>query len=229
LSLRGAFGAIVVGLLVALGMFFWTEVKTGRIADLGDYLREAERAGPPAVVTRPPPSTPTLEPRATAAPARATATSGPTAVPTRAPTPTDAPVATAPSRPTGPAQVGLTGAELDAELKRQVVSGGIPLRNPALSLAPPDRLILRGAVPVAIFQIPVEVEAQLTVEDGQVKVTTTRVDAIGASLPQSVATSLGQQVDALGSQAVRAALPAGTRARKVTVDSERVTVDLAGS
>jgi len=223
LSLRAAFGAIVVGLLVALGLFFWTEIQTGRIADLAQFARDAEKAGAPAVVTRAPPNTPTRPPASTA-----TTVPRPTAEPTRAPTPTDVPAAAAPSRPSAPSQVSVSGADLDAELKRQVASGGIPLRNPTLALQPPDRLVLRGSVPVAIFEVPVEVEARLSVEDGQLKVTTTRVDAVGASLPQGVATSLGQQVDDLGGQAVRAALPSGARPRKVTVEADRVSVDLAG-
>lgn len=226
MSLRAAFGAIVVGLVAALGIFFWTEIETGRISDLAQFARAAKKAGAPAVVTRAPPNTPTLAP--TAAPAAAaTAAPRPTSEATRAPTPIEVPTA-APAKPAPPGQVAVSGADLDAELKRQIVAGGIPLRNPSLTLQPTDRLVLRGAVPVAIFQVPVEVEARLSVEDGQVKVTTTRVDAVGASLPQSVTASLGQQVDDLGSQAVRAALPPGTRARRVAVEADRVTVDLAG-
>lgn len=221
MSLRAAFGAIIVGLVAALGIFFWTEIKTGRIAELIAFARQAERIGPPPLVTRPVPTLiPTSRPAASPTP-RPLPTRAP---PTRAPTPTDVPL---PPTATRIAQVGVTADELDAELKRQVASSGLPLRNPSLQLQPPDRLLLRGVVPVAIFQIPVEIEGQLSVEDGRLKVTTTRVEAVGASLPASVATSLGQQVDRLGSEAVRTALPAGARATRVVVDAERITVDLA--
>jgi hypothetical protein len=230
--LRAAFGAIVVGLIAAFGIFFWTEYQTGRLGDVISFVDEAKQAGPPPLVTRPPPPDPTRVP--TSSPTVRTPTARPaTATPTRVATPTAAPATAAPTalptKPSAPPQVGVTADELDAELKKLVAAGGLPLRNPSLHMQPPDRMVLRGTVPVAIFQIPVEVEAQLSVDDrGAVRVTTTRVDAVGASLPQSVATSLGQQVDDLGSQAIQAALPTGARARRVTVDADRVTVELAG-
>jgi hypothetical protein len=235
-SLRAAFGAIVFGLVAALGIFFWTEYQTGRLSDVVAFVREAQKAGPPPLVTRPAPATPSAVPTATvastptAAPTLLPTTRPATALPTRPPTPTALPPTVAPTRTAGPRQVWVTADELDAELKRQVASGGLPLRNPSLRMQPPDGMILRGAVPVAIFQIPVEVEARLSVDDrGTLKVTTTRVEAVGASLPQSVATSLGQQVDALGSQAVQGALPRGVKAQRVVVEADRVTVELAGS
>lgn len=222
MPLRAAFGAIVVGLLAALGIFLWTEYQTGRIGDVLAFLDEAKRAGPPPVVTRPPEPSPTTAPRPSP-----TARPAATSVPTRAPTATPRPTAV-PTKPTGPTQVGVSVAELDAEIKKQVAAGGLPLQNPSLRTQPPDRLTLSGSVQVAIFIVPVEIEAQLSVdENGAVRVTTTRVEAVGASLPESVTTSLGSQVDDLGSQAVQAALPPGARAQRVTVDEERVAVELA--
>jgi hypothetical protein len=235
-SLRAAFGAIVVGLIAAFGIFFWTEYQTGRLSEVVAFVREAEKAGPPPVVTRPPPATPsvvsspTSVPTATPAPTLVPTSRPATSVPTRAPTPTVLPPTAVPTKPAGPRQVGVTADELDAELKKQVAAGGVPLRNPTLRMQPPDSMVLRGAVPVAIFQVPVEVEARLSVDDrGALKVTTTRVDAVGASLPQSMATTLGQQVDQLGSQAVQGALPRGAKAQRVVVEADRVTVDLAES
>lgn len=120
----------------------------------------------------------------------------------------------------------MTAAELDAELKRVVSTGGLPLRDPAVRLMPADRVILTGSVPVAIFQIPVEMEARLIVEDGRIHVATTRVEAVGAQLPRELAAQLGQQVNDQGSQAIQTALPPGRRARRVTVDTERILVQL---
>jgi hypothetical protein len=83
-------------------------------------------------------------------------------------------------------------------------------------------------VAVAVFEVPVEIEARLFVDDrGALRLSTTRVDAVGASLPAGVASTLGQQIDAQGSQAVEAALPPGAAARRVAVESDRVTVEIA--
>lgn len=235
MSLRAAFGAIVVGLLASLGIFFWTEYQTGRLGEVVAFWRYAENTRPPAVVTRPAPlHTPTAvsptasavspptRPVATAVPTRGV--SRPTTVPTARGTPTES-VAT--SSPSGPVQVSISAAELNTELQRQATAGGLPLVAPVLVLAAPDRLILRGTILVAVFQVPVEVEARISVDDdGVLRVATTRVEAVGSNLPPSVAAALGQQIDVLGGQAVRSALPVGSRARQVDVQPERITVDL---
>jgi hypothetical protein len=227
LSLRAGCGAVALGLLVALAMFVWTELQTGQLPGLADRLRTAAKAGAPAGTqtagaatpnpTRAPVSTPTALDTPTAV-----AAARPTAVPTAAPRPT------ATTAPRAPTTLAISAAELDAELKRQVANGAVPLRNPVLTLAPPDRVQLRGGVPVAVFEVPVEIEARLFVDDrGALRLSTTRVDAVGASLPAGVASALGQQIDAQGSQAVEAALPPGAAARRVAVESDRVTVELA--
>jgi hypothetical protein len=145
--------------------------------------------------------------------------------PTRAPVPTAmrAPVASA---PTG-REVSISRDELDGELKRSLADGGAPLRNPRLGFVPSDRVTLAGEVPVAIFQVPVQIEARLFVEGGQVKVSTTKVEAVGASLPGEMARTIGQRVDDQGTQAVAGALPPGATARRVVVEADRIRVELA--
>ena len=89
---------------------------------------------------------------------------------------------------------------------------------------------LRAAVGMASlpFQIPVEIEARLSVDErGQVRVTTSRVQAVGATLPESVTAELGRRVDDQGTRAIADALPPGSVARRVVVESDRIRVELA--
>src|SRR5579884_1464189 len=216
--------------MIALTAFLWTEYQTGRLPELLATARSAGEPGPVAtpvaIARRAVAPTPTEAPSATSAPATPTATVPPR--PTS--TPTSAPERAAPPTPVvrGPSTVSISGSELDGELKRQVAAGGIPLRNPSVALVPPDRVQLRGDMPVAIFSVPVEIEARLLVDDrGALRLSTTRVDAVGSSLPAGVSSALGQQIDDQGSQAVQAALPPGATARRVSVESDRVTVELA--
>jgi hypothetical protein len=159
---------------------------------------------------------------ATAEPTR-TQPPPPTTTPRPPPTPTAPPTATA-----GPVEYVLTRQELDAELTRAIAAGGVPLRNPAIRLVPSDRVALTGQLPVAIFLVPVELEARLAIDDrGRVNVTTTRVGAVGAELPDGIAQTLGSQIDEQGTRAVRGALPPDARARSVRVEPERIVVELA--
>ena len=104
----------------------------------------------------------------------------------------------------------------------------MPLRDPTVHLVPSDRVALFGQVPFAIFMVPVEMEARISVDDrGQVRVTTTRVEAVGAQLPAEVAQALGSQIDDEGTRAVAGALPPSARAQRVRVEPERIVVEVA--
>src|SRR5687768_13228481 len=112
----------------------------------------------PAAAAAPPPS-----PTRTASPSPVELTRTrvpPTATPRPPPTPTAPPTATA-----GPVEYVLTRQELDAELTRAIAAGGVPLRNPTIRLVPSDRVALTGQLPVAIFLVPVELEARLTIDE----------------------------------------------------------------
>jgi hypothetical protein len=228
-SLRTGCLAILFGLVAAVGLFTWSETEAGRppLGGLG-ATRPTASARPATVgpigtsasaTPRPPEptSTPAPEPRPEGA---RTATARPTSLPT--------PVPTAPPRLPGARQVGISLDELDRELKQALQGTGTPLRNPRVRLLPPDRVGLEGAVPIAIFQVPVEIEARLSVDDrGQVRVTTSRVQAVGASLPESVTAELGRRIDAQGTRAIADALPPGSAARRVVVEPDRIRVELA--
>jgi hypothetical protein len=233
-SLRAGFLAVVVGLLAAVGLFGWSEMRAGRLGAGLLFAGTPMTPTPTRAVGIAGPSSPiatsSREPTRvatpTAEPTRATTTTA-SAEPTRAPTATR--VVTLPTAASvGPREVGLTLEELDSAFKSALEGSGAPLRNPSLQLVPPDRVGLRAAVPVAIFQVPVEMEARLSVDDrGQVKVTTTKVQAVGASLPESVTAELGRRIDDEGGRAISAALPRGAVARRVVVEAERVRVELA--
>ena len=77
MSLRAAFGAIVVGLTAAFGIFFWTEYQTGRLGEVLAFVRDAEKAGPPPLVTRPAPTVPSRAPSPTQAPTPTSCVSSP--------------------------------------------------------------------------------------------------------------------------------------------------------
>ena len=97
-----------------------------------------------------------------------------------------------------------------------------------MRLLPPDSVGLQGGVPISIFQVPVEIEARLAVDDhGQVRVTTSKVQAVGASLPESVATEIGRRIDDQGSRAIADAMPPGATARRVVVEPDRIRIELA--
>jgi hypothetical protein len=195
-----------------------------RVAAAGQLLLEA---------FDPPPATPT---GAFVTPARVVPPT-PTRFPldaTRTPEPTRTAVpATATSRPAatataGPIEYVLTREELDAELRRAIAGGAVPLRDPSIRLVPTDRVALTGQLPIAIFLVPLELEARVAVDDrGQVSVTTTKVQAVGASLPEGIAQALGSQIDDQGTRAVRGALPPNARARGVRVEPDRIVVELA--
>jgi len=233
-SLRTGCLAILFGLLAALGLFTWSETEAGR-PPLGLPGARSPTASPrPAALgpratsasaaPRTPEPTPTLAPAPTREPSpESTRTPRPTPVPTAVPTPL--PTATPPL----PAarQVGISLDELDRELKQALQGSGAPLRNPRVRFLPPDRVGLEGGVPIAIFQVPVEIEARLSVDErGQVRVTTSRVQAVGASLPESVTAELGRRIDDQGTRAIADALPAGSAARRVIVEPDRIRVEL---
>jgi hypothetical protein len=230
-SLRAGFLAVVVGLLAAVGLFGWSEMRAGRLGAGLLFAGTPMTPTPTRAVGIAGPSSPTAtssrEPTRVATPtAEPTRAAAPTE-PTRAPTATR--IVTLPTgAPAGPREVGLTLEELDSAFKSALEGSGAPLRNPSLQLLPPERVALRAAVPVAIFQVPVEMEARLSIDDrGQVKVTTTKVQAVGASLPESVTAELGRRIDDEGGRAIGAALPRGAVARRVVVESDRVRVELA--
>jgi hypothetical protein len=205
------------------------EPDWSRVAAAGRLLVEAFDPPTPTpagafVTPAAPGSAPSPTRTALPAPAGPTRTlPPPTATPRPPPTPTAPPTAT-----TGPVEYVLTRQELDAELTRAIAAGGVPLRNPAIRLVPSDRVALTGQMPVAIFLVPVEVEARLAIDDrGRVSVTTTRVGAVGAELPDGIAQTLGSQIDEQGTRAVRGALPPDARASAVRVEPERIVVQLA--
>ena len=205
------------------------EPDWSRVAAAGQLLLEAfDPLRTPADPVVPPsaaaPTRTTAPPAPTRAPAEATRVE-----PTRTPAPTPtlrppAPTAT----PRGPIEYVLSRAELDAELRRAIGSGGVPLRDPSVRFVPTDRVALTGHLPVAIFLVPLELEARVGIDDrGRVQVTTTKVEAVGAALPDGIAQALGSQIDEQGTQAVRGALPPDARARSVRVEEERIVVELA--
>ena len=206
------------------------EPDWSRVAAAGQLLIEAFDPPPPtpvgAFVT---PSGGGAPPTAT----RQVPAAAPTAEPTRTPEParpSPSPTPRPPATPTAPSTVEyvVTRDELDTELRRAIGGGGVPLRDPAIRLVPTDRVALTGQLPVAIFLVPVELEARVAVDDrGRVSVTTTKVEAVGAQLPDGVAQALGSQIDEQGTRAVRGALPPDARARAVRVEAERIVVELA--
>ena len=226
MSLRAGGLAILVGLLAAVGLFAWSEAQAGRSplgllsATTATPSPRPATAGPTATsaaaAPRPPEPTSTAPPSPTRTSVPATASPRPTPAPTPSPT-------TAAAR-----QVGISLEELDRELKQTLQGSGAPLRNPRLRFLPPDRVGLQGGVPIAIFQVPVEIEARLSVdEQGQVRVTTSRVEAVGASLPESVTAELSRRIDDQGTRAIADALPPGGVARRIVVEPDRIRVELA--
>jgi hypothetical protein len=198
------------------------EPDWSRVAAAGVLLLEAFDPPPPTPVE---PLVTTRLP-ATTRPSLSESTPTPRSAPP-SPTATARPLSSATAVP-GSVEYVLTRQELDAELKRAMGSVGMPLRDAALRLVPNDRVALTGQLPVAIFLVPVELEARVALDDrGRVTVRTTRVQAIGAELPDGVAQALGTQIDEQGTQAVRSALPSDARARGVRVEAERIVVDLA--
>ena len=197
------------------------EPDWSRVAAAGQLLIEA---------FDPPPATPAATPTRSALP---TPTRFPPDV-TRTPEPSRPPPSATPrasATPTAPParlEYVVTRQELDAELQRAVTGSGVPLRNPSVRLLPDDRVALTGQLPVAIFLVPLELEARVAVDNaGRVSVTTTRVEAVGAQLPAGIAQTLGGQIDEQGTRAVRGALPPDARARAVRVEEERIVVELA--
>jgi hypothetical protein len=224
-SLRAAFFAIVAGLAAAAVLFYSSELRTGRLLNAATPTGAAPAypAAPPTATTAPSPTTPPI-PTATVVPLSPTAPR-----PTATPPPPARPSPPPPGAATAaPSEVSITLDELESVLRRSLESSGGPLRSPRLTFMPPDRIAMRAAVPVAIFQVPVEIEARLTVDDrGAVRVTTTRVDAVGATLPAGVTAELARRIDDEGSRAVAESLPRGARARRVVVEPSRVRIDLA--
>jgi hypothetical protein len=232
-SLRAAFLAIVVGVVGAVGLFIWSEDRAGRLDRLlatlpvvtptsavGVRATATPTVAPPTATREP--ATPTREPT------RAATVAAPR--PTATPPPPTIAQATRPPPPTAtraPAEVELTRGELQQQFE-QAVAGGAPLRDPRVTLLPPDRVQMNASVPVAIFRVPVEMEARLSIDErGAVRVTTTRVEAVGASLPSGVTAELGRRLDQDATSAIANALPAGASAKRVVVEPERIRVELA--
>jgi hypothetical protein len=241
-SLRAGCISIFLGLLAAVGLFAWSEAQAGR-SPLWLISGITPTSTPRAVVVVPTATSASSAPRPAEPSAMvtptgpATATPSPASIPTPRAAPTStAPLATATPRPTAlppsppqptARQVGITLEELDRELKQTLAGSGAPLRNPRLRFQPPDAVGLAGGVPVSIFQIPVEIEARLSVDErGQVKVTTTRVQAVGATLPDGVTAELGRRIDEQGTRAIADALPPAAVARRVVVEPDRIRVEL---
>jgi hypothetical protein len=226
---RAGCAAVVVGLVAAVALYALAMVRSGREPDwsrvvaAGQLLREALDPPLPTPTPRLVTPTPTRIVPLTPTPLRAapSPTSPPPPTPTRpVPTPT----------PTPPLEYVLTRQELGVELTRAIEAGGVPLRDPQVRLVPSDRVALTGQVPIAIFLVPVELEARLSVDDsGKVLVRTTRVEAVGAQLPADLTQSLGRTIDDDGTRAVANALPPDARARSVRVESERIVVEVAAS
>jgi hypothetical protein len=221
--------AVAIGLLAAVALYAWTMSRSGRepdwsrVAAAGQLLREA--FDPPV-----PTPSPRLVAAATVTPNRVVPPT-PTPLPA-SPSPTPPPpTATRPiatPTPTPPREYVLTRDELDAELGRAIASRGVPLRGPRVRLVPSDRVALSGQVAIAIFLVPVELEAQLSIDGaGKVQVRTTRVDAVGSQLPAELTEALGRTIDDDGTRAVANALPADARARSVRVEPERIVVEVA--
>jgi hypothetical protein len=149
----------------------------------------------------------------------------PRPTPGRAATPTPPPVAT---RAAAPNEFVLTREELDSQLQRAIDESGVPLRDATVRLVPSDRVLMNGQMPVAIFLVPLEMEARVSIDGGgKVQVRTTRVEAVGAQLPDGIAQALGQRIDDQGTAAVAKALPRDSRARSVRVEPERIVVEVA--
>jgi hypothetical protein len=232
-SLRTGCLAVLVGLLAAFGLFAWSEMQAGRspVARLiGATPSPSPRPTavgqtPTSAAAAPRPAAPT----ATAAPQPTRAAPSPTAtLPSPTATVRPAPTPTAPPPTPATRQVGISLDELDRELKQTLEASGAPLRSPVLRFLPPDGVGLQGRVPLAIFQVPVDIEARLSVDErGQVRVTTSRVQAVGASLPDAVTAELGRRVDDQGTRAIAEALPPDAVARRVVVEPDRIQVELA--
>jgi hypothetical protein len=219
--------AVLAGLLLAVGLYAWTTVRSGREPDwsrvaaasqllrgLFDPSTPTPRPAPPgtATPTRIVPLTPTPRPVSPSPTPPAPTATRPVGTPTAAP----------------PLEYVLTRSELDAELTRAIQAGGLPLREPRVRLVPSDRVALSGQMPIAIFVVPVELEARLTIDpDGKVQVRTTRVEAVGSQLPPELTEALGRTIDDDGTRAIANALPPGARARSVRVEPERIVVEVA--
>jgi hypothetical protein len=211
-------------LLAAVALYAWTMARSGREPDwsrvvaAGQLLREA--FDPPV---RTP--TPRFVPPGAIPPTRIVPLT-PTPVGAAPPPTATRPVAT--PTPTAPTEFVLTRQELGAELIRAIQSGGVPLRDTQVRLVPSDRVALSGQLPVAIFLVPVELEARLSVDaDGKVRVRTTRVEAVGSQLPAELTQALGRTIDDDGTRAVANALPPDARAKSVRVEPERIVVEVA--
>ena len=247
---RTAFTTVLVGLLVAALLFAWTEIQTGRASGVNPFLPGF--ATPTSLAFRP-----TAASRATIAPTPVAPTSASiprsatstvaiarkeplvsiptvTAVPRDIPA-TPRPIAASPALLSPTRQVDdrfraylvILRDELESEIKTAVAGSGFALRNPGVRFQTPDRIVLTAGLPLAIFVVPIELEARVFVDDtGAVRVQTTRVDAINASLPSGIAATLSQQVDEQGGRVISAALPPGAKARRVAVLEDRVQVEL---
>lgn len=236
MTARMALTSVIVGMVGAVALFLWSEEeRAGRIDRLLATLPMATSTTIAAPRATLPPTAPVLLPTPTVVPSA----TQPAALPTRpataiavVPTATrQAPVASPPTRPPATAAPSAREVELPvAELQQQfqsAVDAGAPLRDPRVTLLPPDRVGLRAAVPVAIFKVPVEMEATVAVDArGAVKVTTTRVDVIGGTLPAGVTAELGRRVDDEATRAVAGALPPNATARRVVVEPERIRMEL---
>ncbi|TAK25785.1 MAG: hypothetical protein EPO26_02090 [Chloroflexota bacterium] len=209
----GCVGA-VLGFALAVALFSWSEARLGRAVDWTTILGDAVAAGRSVVL-----GVPTPTPSASRTDGQSSSTRG--VIP---PSPTSSPARASADG----TKVWVTLADLDGRLRASFSTGPVVLRETRARLTPPDRVNVGGRLSLAVVTVPVEIEAKLTVDDrGAVRVTTTRVEAIGATLPADILSTLGKQIDDEGSRAVAAALPAGSKARKVAVESERIVVDLA--
>lgn len=222
MSFRAGCLAILVGLLAAVVLFAWSETESARsplvppavgTPSVPAGAAHTRASTPVSVPFRPPEATPSLRIDATRADVAITATA----------------VRPLPSPSSGQTgrQVAISLDELERALKSSIEGGSSSLRNPSLRFLPPDRVSLRGEVPIAVFHIPVEIEARLLVDQrGTIRVTTGHVEAVGASLPGALVTEIGRRVDDQGTRAIQDALPPGALARRVTVESDRIRVDL---
>ncbi len=221
--MRSGCAGLILGFLAAVLLFTWSEGRAGRQVDWMEIASSAIEAATD-IATGAAPATPTAgtgltppAPRPSGAPVRATAQ----------PTPVPPTIATAAA---GATTYVLTRSELETQLSVAAGSGPMPMREVTVRLIPANRVALAGRLSLSVVTLPVEIEATLTVDaDGAIRITPSRVEAIGATLPVDVAQALRNQVDEQGRRAITSALPPGSRARSIAVEADRIVVEIVSA
>jgi len=219
--MRSGCAGLLLGFLTAVLLFTWSEGRAGRQVDWLEIASSAIAAAAD-ITTGVAPATPT--PRTgLATPARPSGSAVGATMATPAPAPQT--LATA---ATGATAYIITRAELETQLSAGAGSGPMPMREVTVRLIPSNRVAMAGRLSLSVVTLPVEIEATLTVDaDGAIRIAPSRIEAIGATLPADVTQALRNQVDDQGRRAINSALPPGSRARAIVVESDRIVVDLS--